>query len=282
MSYGIEATNNQSLLGGSLSKNPNQLDITWFTDCNGYQTTVPFFLEGGQYYVSTANGATVTVANPAGLNTFPGITACSGLIGSSTGVTNNATGYVSFYTGTSIHGLVTPPTGIISKYEFEWYGRTSTAIHTNAVRGAYELGFMDTVTNTAPTFGVYFEYRCDGTTTDTNWMVVFKSASGTTRVSTGVAVAINTVYRMYLSTEISSAGTYTTTYKIKNLTTGTNTEGTASPSSDTHYPTTTSYMASTVINTKAVTATTTGITLQTDYIGTRIRKPLSREILIGG
>jgi hypothetical protein len=112
-------------------------------------------------------------------------------------------------------------------------------------------------------------------------MVVFIGSGGTTRVDTGVTVSTNTTYRLYLSTEVNSDGVFTTNYKIKNMTTGTNTEGTASPSASSHYPTAnTDYMGSAITNSKQVTATNTSIVLYVDYIGTRIRRPVSREILI--
>jgi hypothetical protein len=102
------------------------------------------------------------------------------------------------------------------------------------------------------------------------------------RNDTTVTVATNTTYRMYLSVEVDSAGNYTTTYKIKNMTTNTSTEGTTSPTTNARYPSAaTDYLGVTVLNSKAVTATTTSITTNLDYLGVRIRRPLSREILIG-
>jgi hypothetical protein len=87
---------------------------------------------------------------------------------------------------------------------------------------------------------------------------------------------------MYLCVEVNNAGTYTTTYKIKNMNTGTNTEGTTSPTTNARYPAAaTDYFGAGIVNSKANTSTTTPITLNVDYLGVRIRRPLSREILIG-
>jgi len=281
MSYGIDATNDQALAGIALADNPNQLDVTLFTDCTQTQSTVPLWLDGGNYYATTANGGAFGNNTGIILNAF-GYTACSGAISLQTGTTNNATGYA--YAGTSLNllsGIPTPSTGLITKYEYETAIRLPTAIHSNTVRGTYRLGFQNSTTNTAPTRGVFFQFLCDGTTTDTTWRVVFVGSGGTTRVDTGVTVSINTTYRLYLSTELKSDGTFTTNYKIKNMTTGTNTEGTASPSDNTHYPSvSTDYIGSVTVNSKQVTSTTTSIALYVDYIGTRIRRPVSREILI--
>jgi hypothetical protein len=282
MSYGIDATNDQALAGIALADNPNQLDVTLFTDCAQTQSTVPLWLDGGNYYVTTASGGALGNNTTIQLNAF-GYTACSGAVGLQTGTTNNAIGSASASTSSNLlPGMPVPSsTGLITKYEYETAIRTSTAIHSNTVRGTYRLGFQNSTTNTAPTRGVFFQFLCNGTITDTNWMVVFIGSGGTTRVDTGVTVSTNTTYRLYLSTEVNSDGVFTTNYKIKNMTTGTNTEGTASPSANSHYPTAnTDYIGSVTINSKQVTATASSIVLFVDYIGTRIRRPVSREILI--
>jgi hypothetical protein len=281
MSYGIDATNDQALVGVETTESLTQLDTMFFTDCTQAQSTNPFYLDGTIYQATGANGGTVTNNTAIMLNAF-GYTGCSGVNSLNCGTTNNATGHGVVYTTTNlVAGITAPTSGLITKYEYEAGIRTLAAVHTNAVRGAYRLGFQDSISNTAPVRGVYFEFLCNGTITDTTWKVVIISSSGSTRVDTGVTLSASTTYRMYLATEVNSAGTYTTNYKIKNMTTGANTEGTASPSSVTHYPSAlTDYLASTTICTKAVTATVTGISLYVDYIGTRIRRPVSREILI--
>ena len=313
MSYGIDATNDQALAGLGQTKNPYLQDIIFFTDCTQAQGTTPFWLDGGIYYCNAANGGSVGNNTLLILNAF-GYTACSGVINLQTGTTSNFTGHAFASTGEAVAGTfgsiwtmensLTPlPTTItdflVEKQEYETAIRTSTAIHSNSVRGAFRLGFQDwsgtAPSNTAPTRGAYFEFRCDGTVTDTNWMLVLAGNSSTTRFDTGVAVSTNTTYRMYLSTESRSAydpdleyhvSTYMVNYKIKNITTGTVTEGTVpspidgfDPLNDSEYFTTDN-LGSLTMNTKAVTATTTSISLLVDYICTRCRRPLSREILI--
>jgi len=315
MSYGIDATNDQALAGIGQTKNPYLQDIIFFTDCTQAQGTTPFWLDGGIYYCNAANGGSVGNNTLLILNAF-GYTACSGVINLQTGTTNNSTGYAYSSTARAIAGTYgsinimesgsfPPPLPttitdfLVEKQEYETAIRTSTAIHSNSVRGAFRLGFQDwsgtAPSDTAPTFGAYFEFRCDGTVTDTNWMLVLAGSISTTRFDTGVAVSTNTTYRMYLSTESRSAYdpdleefvlTYIVNYKIKNITTGTVTEGTV-PSpldgvdsvNDNQYFTS-SNLGSLTMNTKAVTATTTSISLFVDYICTRCRRPLSREILI--
>ena len=282
MSYGIDATNDQALAGIALADNPNQLDVTLFTDCTQTQATVPLWLDGGNYHVSTTSGGALGNNTSIILNAF-GYTACSGVINLQTGTTNNSAGVAYAYTSSNLlPGMPTPPsTGLITKYEYETAVRTAATIHSNTVRGTYRLGFKNQIISTAPTRGVFFQFLCDGTTTDTTWRVVFVGSGGTTRVDTGVTVSTNTTYRLYLSTEVNSAGVFTTNYKIKNMTTRTNTEGTASPGSTSHYPSeSTDYMGSAITNSKQVTPTATSIALYVDYIGTRIRRPLAREILI--
>ena len=311
MSYGIDATNDQALAGIGQTKNPYLQDIIFFTDCTQAQGTTPLWLDGGIYYTNAANGGAVGNNTAVILNSF-GYTACSGVISLQTGTTNNATGYAYSSTGPAIadtFGSIqyiqtsgTLPTTItdflVEKQEYETAIRTSTAIHSNTVRGAFRLGFQNWSgsfpSNTAPTLGKYFEFRCDGTVTDTNWILVV-AGSSTLRFDTGVAVSTNTTYRMYLSTEFKSkfdldlfewVTTYIVNYKIKNITTGTVTEGTVpspldgiDPGIDYTYFTATN-LGSVTMNTKAVTATTTSIVLFVDYICTRNRRPLSREILI--
>jgi len=281
MSYGIDATTDFSIFGTGETDNPGQLDIMWFSDCHSATATSPFTLEGGSYNTITANGGSIGVNTIQILSTISH-NDCSGILNLQTGTTSNSTGYAIVLTSIRIlPGIPTPSNGFVTKYEYEVGVRPSATMHSNTVRGAYIFGFADTISNTLPTKGIYFEFLCDGTTTDTNWMVVIKSSSGTSRISTGVAVTAVNLYRLYLCVEVNSAGTYTTTYKIKNVTTSVSTEGTVSPTSDTHYPSSsTDYMGSIALNTKRTTATATSVALVLDYIGTRIRRPLSREILI--
>jgi hypothetical protein len=279
MAYSTPSNNDQILCGSQETTNQSQFDAIWFTDFMQYAaptTSTP--AEGGFYFAIAANGGANTNLTT---SVFDGITAANGAIQMATGTTNNATGYAVAYSHQNIiPGIPTPTNGFVTKYEFECLIR-SPAIHSNTVRGAFRLGFMNVIANAAPTKGVYFEFLCDGTTTDTTWKVVFMNTTSE-KIDTAVTVSSNATYRMYLSVEVNSAGTYTTTYKIKNMTADTNTEGTASPSTTARYPTAaTDYIGIVIINTKAVTATTTSRNLYVDYLGARIRRPLSREILIG-
>ena len=59
-------------------------------------------------------------------------------------------------------------------------------------------------------------------------------------------------------------------------------ESTAAPSNAaTYYPAASGdYMGAALVSSKTVTATTTSISLYADYVAARIRRPVSREILI--
>lgn len=284
MAYSTPSTNDIVLCATEEATNISQLDLIWFTDFNQYaapSTSVP--AEGGMYFGNSANGGSITVPTSTAIMTsFGGHTAANGAIQLATGTTNNATGYGSIYSHQNIlPGIPTPSNGFVTKYEYECLIRTTGTIHSNTVRGSYVLGFINGISNAAQSDGVYFEFLCNGTLTDTTWKVVFMNTSSE-RNDTTVTVSANTTYRMYLSVEVNSAGTYTTTYKIKNMTTGTTTEGTTSPTTTARYPSAaTDYIGAGIINTKTVTATTTSVTLNVDYLGVRIRRPLSREILIG-
>ena len=296
MAYGVNNINDQTIFAASQTKNPNQLDLVMFTDFVQETTpTATFLSEGSAFGSLTTLGGAINNASSTIISRFGGFTGSSSAISLSTGTTNNATGLA--YVGTHSYlmpGLPIPTAGLITKYEFETTIATDTAIHTNAVRGGYFMGFGD-----PGLYGNYgagnnmgngpvFRYICDGTTTDTNWMIYWINPSTGLGSSfdTGVTVSTSTIYRMYLSVEVNSAGTFTTTYKIKNLTTGTNTEGTASPSDVAHYSGSgwsTYGMCAGINNCKSgITATTTSIILNVDYLGLRIRRPITREILIGG
>jgi hypothetical protein len=142
---------------------------------------------------------------------------------------------------------------------------------------------MDSMTTTLLTTGVWVEYLTDGTTNDTTFWIAWASAGNAKqRSDTGVTVSANTTYRIYLSIEVNTAGTCTTTYKIKNITTGTNTEGTPSPANASRNPTNSgSGMAAAVAIGRQTDTTATAILLDVDYVGVRIRKPIAREILLG-
>ena len=291
MSYGIQPTTEHVYFGSSQIENPNQLDWRLFTDFN--QNNIPSATiptEGANFHCFTASGGSIT-NNSSTLFTGVGVTLCSGVISVSTGGTNNATGYATVQTNTStIPGIPVPLAGQVTKYEFETLIKTGTVIHSNSVRGVFRLGFFDnggfTTAGDSAALGPHFKFLCDGTTTHTTWNVFFGDANvNFATIDTGVTVSTSTIYRMYLSVEVDSAGTYTTTYKIKNITTGTNTEGIASPPSSAYYPASgygsAAAMGAGIFNGKSnVTATSTPVPITVDYMFVRIRRPMSREILI--
>ena len=288
MAYGTPNINDQVFIGSSQSDNPNQLNYVLFSDFHNNttpSTTIP--TEGGNFNCNVLNGAAITNNSNTPFVAI-GVTASSGVIQLATGTTNNATALATIQTATGvIPGIPVPLAGQVTKYEFETLIRTGATIHSNSVQGVYRLGFFDaigfTTSGDSTGIGPHFKFLCDGTTTHTTWNVWFGDNINFATVDTGVSVAINTTYRMYLSVEVDSAGTYTTTYKIKNMTTGANTEGIASPPSSAYYPASgySSGMGAGIVNGKGgVTATTTTILLYVDYMTVHIQRPISREILI--
>jgi hypothetical protein len=257
--------------------------MIFFTDliqATGPSTVSP--AQGGVFFLQSGTGGGVTNNSTAVFAVF-GITAAHGICSLNTGTTSNTTAYSGLCTALNIlPGLPTPSTGLVTKYEYEALIRTDTFIFDGSTRwGLIRLGFMQSVSGT-PTDGVYFEFVSDGTTTDTTWNIVFRSSAvSQSRVNTGVTYAASKTYRMYLCVEVSLDGTYTTTYKIKNLTDNTNTESTASPSNNSFYPTaTTDYMGPAITVLKQGVATINSTSVYIDYIACRIRRPLTREILI--
>jgi hypothetical protein len=290
MSYGIQPTTEPVYFGSSQGDNPNQLDWRIFTDLNQQNipsTAIP--TEGGNFYCATSAGGSIT-NNSTTLFTGIGVTLCSGVISISSGGTNNSTGYATMQTNAfAIPGIPIPAAGQVTKYEFETLIKTGTVIHSDTVRGVFRLGFFDNTGFTVPGdstgIGPHFKFLCDGTTTHTTWNVYFGDANvNFATVDTGVTVSTSTLYRMYLSVEVNSDSKYTTTYKIKNLTTGTTTEGTAAPPSSSYYPGAgygINAMGAGIFNGKSnVTATITPVPITVDYMFVRIRRPMSREILI--
>jgi hypothetical protein len=294
MAYGVSNINDPNLFASSQIRSVTQLDFTQFSDFNNYQTfttnSATVGTEGAGFgaAASTASLGTTNSTSTAG---FGGLTGPSSAISITTSTTLNATDVGSVNTQTNLlPGLPIPSSGFVTKYEFETRIRTAATIHSNSVRGAFRAGFMDVNgMNTAgdsAIAGPHFRFMCNGTVTDTNWMIYWINPNSglNSTADTGVAVSASTTYRMYLSTEVNSAGVYTTTYKILNENTGTKTEGTASPSASTHNTGegwTTYAMGAAVVNCKAVTATSTSVILYIDYMGVRIRRPITREILLG-
>lgn len=290
MAYGVQSPNQQSIKPVSRVLNKNQYDTFYF--CDFHEVAQTTYREGGGFSNITGNGG-VGNANPTtGLTNF-GLTACSGTIQLTTGSTSNATGYSAVSIGwssTASSVLLTAPqipssSAFISKYEIETLIRTDSTIFSSAssLGGVLRFGFCNDLTSLAPNDGVWLEFLTDGTTNDTTFNVAWKTAGNTKqRSDTGVSFSASTTYRLYLSYEVSPAGTYTTTYKIKNMTTGTNTEGTASPATSNRNPSDgTIGITPLLCIAKQTNTTVTPIAIWVDYIGVRIRKPISREILLG-
>jgi hypothetical protein len=291
MAYGVSNINDQSLAATSQIRPTTQLDFVQFSDFSGSTIPSTSILTEGTGIGIAASSAAIGTTNTTSTGGFGGTTGPNSAFSITTSSLNNATDIGTINTvATLLPGIPLPAAGLITKYEFETRIRTAATIHSNTVRGAFRFGFMDTTFMTTAgdsSFnGVFYRFMCNGSVTDTNWMIYWVNPDiGTSSAfDTGVAVNTATTYRMYLSVERNSAGVYTTTYKIFNENTGTKTEGTASPSSSSAYPGegfTTYAMGAAVVNCKAVTATTTTVALYIDYMGIRIRRPINREILIG-
>lgn len=282
MAYGTYSPNDYVLHASTQSENTGQLDNLIFSDfIQGVAPSGTIPASGGVLYCVTGNGGAITNNTTTHIEAF-GHTACAGVISLSTGTTNNATGIATCNTSTAlIPGLQTPGTGKTSRYEAEIFLRTDSTIHTDASRGLYRFGFSSGAATTALTDGVYFEYLCDGTTTDTTWNVVFRKDDVQSRVNTTLTVSASKSYRLYLSINVSTAGTITTSYNVRNVTDGTSAIGTASPSSNTHYPTGTGdYLGLTLHNSKITTATANARLIFVDYMGCRIRRDITREMLL--
>ena len=295
MAHGVLNINDQSLFASSQTRSVTQLDFTQFSDFNNYQTyttnVASSGTEGAGFGVA-ASSASLGTTNSTSTAGFGGLTGPSSAISITTSTSNTSIDVGSINTHQLlVPGLPVPAAGFITKYEFETRIRTAATIHSNTVRGAFRAGFMDLngmdTAGDSAFAGPNFRFMCDGTVTDTNWMIYWINPDSglNSTADTGVAVNASTTYRMYLSTEVNSAGVYTTTYKIFNETTGTKTEGTASPSDPAHNTGegwTTYGMGAAVVNCKSgVTTTTTAVALYIDYMGVRIRRPITREILIG-
>jgi hypothetical protein len=291
MAYGVQSPNQQSLKPVSRLQNKNQYDTFYFSDFHENATIT--YREGGVMTFFAANGAATTTNPTNGLTGF-GITACSGTVQMSTGSTSNTTGYVGVATGLSstisanlLGGLQTPSSSsLVSKYEIETMIRTDSTIFNSGVTlsGTVIFGFTDDLSFADPSIGVWLEYLTDGTTNDTTFQVAWKTSGNTKqRSNTGVTFSANTVYRLYLSSEVNTAGTFTTTYKIKNMTTGANTEGTASPATANRNPSdgTIGIAPVLMMSKRGGTSYATPILMWVDYFAVRIRKPISREILLG-
>jgi hypothetical protein len=297
MAHGVRNINDQTLFATAQTRPVTQLDFTQFSDFNNWQTfssNAPSSGTEGAGFGVAASTASLGTTNATSTAGFGGLTGPSSAVSITTSSTNNNSDIGSVNTHQLLlPGLPVPASGFVTKYEYETRIRTAANIHTNSVRGTFRAGFMDlSYMNSAGDLGnggVFFRYARSSVLTDTNWTIFWKNplSGSNSTFDTGVAVSASTTYRMYLSTEVNSAGVYTTTYKILNENTGTKTEGTASPSATGHNTGegfTTYGMGAAVVNCKAglgENTTNTTVPLYIDYMGVRIRRPISREILIG-
>tara|TARA_B110000503_G_C7121722_1_gene402802 strand:+ start:99 stop:998 length:900 start_codon:yes stop_codon:yes gene_type:complete len=297
MAYGIQSPNQQRIESVSRTQNKNQYDAFYFTDIHNLTNLT--YQEGG---VFTTQGVGTLGFNTSALQPMPlfwnsnyvnSQTKGSGVVQLSTQAGTNSTNHFSLNLGYNtasynlLCGIQTPSSSsLVSKYEIEGsvYTPNSPFSSGTTTGGYYRCGFMDSPAN-AIVRGLYFEYLQDGTTLDTTWFVTLKSLSnGSERTNTGVTVAINTIYRLYLSLEAFTGGTYTITYKIRAEDTSgnvTNTEGTITPTTNRVPTATTDTMSATISIGRATNSTAAVRVLNVDYMGVRIRKPISREILLG-
>lgn len=250
----------------------SQSDFVAFNDfvANNHSSSIP----NGPWLAVNANGGTFIIST--GQTVAFGFDACNGVLGFSTGTTNNATGYSSTTLQANLlPGIPTPSNGFITKYEIECRLRTDTDVITqNTIT---KVGFADIFTNVTPTDGVYIERIYNGTVNETTFKVVFRNGGAEERIDTAVAFSANTTYRVYLSVERNTSGVFTTTWEIVNDTTGTTSTGTATPTNTARYPSaSTDYLNAGVSISKTGATTTTARVLLVDYIGVRIRRPLRR------
>lgn len=293
MAYGVMSFNgglgNVEMLPGIVnrferaSSGSTQLDTIFFTDFISSATpSATVSVSGGVFYAPVANGGAVTMNSTTDFAAV-GVDSSVGVIRLTTGTTNNATGYAAVTTANGIlNGIPTPTSGYVTKYEWECVIETDASIFGSTRNGSLRFGMMSGNINTAPADGVYFEFLYDGTTNDTVWNVVFRKDASQERVSTGISVLASKLYRLYMSVEKDTNGTYTTTYKVKNITDSTEANSTAAPSNAAvYYPAATGdYMGVSFVCSKAGTATTNSTFVVLDYIGARIRRKLTREMLI--
>lgn len=297
MAYGVMSFNgglgNVEMLPGIVNKYDRfatgatavQMDNIFFSDFIHSATSSALTpLSGGVLYTPVANGGAITTNSTTDFAAV-GVNNSNGVIRLTTGATNNATGYAAITTANGlIPGIPTPTNGYITKYEWECLIETDSTVFGAARNGNIRFGLMSSNTNTAPADGVYFEFLYDGTTNDTTWNVVFRKDNVQERVNTTVTFSASTLYRFYMCVEKDTSGTFTTTYKLKNVTTGVETTGTPAPSVPaTYYPAAAGdYMGISLVCSKAGTATTNSTFILADYITARIRRKLFRDMVIFG
>jgi hypothetical protein len=293
MAYSAISSNDPILLNTSQSENPNQLDLLYFTDfVQGVATSNDGpGIDGSPFYL---NHLFSTITRSAANTTEYGQSNGHGVL--SMDGTSNQGAYQLIQTNVRhIPGLVQPSSGLKTKYEAETAIFVTNNIYGSAVQyGYFRFGFANSAT--APSDGVYFEFWVNGvfdpglghyidsTPINTTWNIVWIKDGTSSSYDTGVLVEFQKIYQLYLGIEQDSSGNFVTNYSINNKTDSIKTSGTASPSSNSHYPTgTADYMSPFWINYGIGAGAgypSVSPKILMDYIGARIRRPLTREILL--
>jgi hypothetical protein len=293
MAYSATSLNVPILANTSQSENPNQLDLLYFTDfVQGVAaSSLGSGIDGSPFYLDQE---TSTITRNAANTTEYGQSNGHGVL-SMDGTSNDIAYQIIQTNGIHIPGLVQPSSGLKTKYEAETAIFVTNNIYGSAVQyGYFRFGFVDYPP--APSDGVYFEfwvngvfdtglgYFIDSTPINTTWNIVWIKDGTSSSYDTGVLVEFQKIYQLYLGIEQDSSGNFTTTYSINNKTDSVKTSGTASPSSNSHYPTgTADYMSPFWINSGIGAGAgypSVSPKILMDYIGARIRRPLTREILL--
>ena len=293
MAYSAISSNDPILLNTSQSENPNQLDLLYFTDfVQGVATSNNGpGIDGSPFYL---NHLSSTITRSAANTTEYGQSNGHGVL-SMDGTSNQGAYQLIQTSGIHIPGLVQPSSGLKTKYEAETAIFVTNNIYGSAVQyGYFRFGFANSATS--PSDGVYFQfwvngvfdtglgYFIDSTPINTTWNIVWIKDGTSSSYDTGVLVEFQKIYQLYLGIEQNSAGNFVTNYSINNKTDSIKTSGTASPSSNSHYPTgTADYMSPFWINYGIGAGAgypSVSPKILMDYIGARIRRPLTREILL--
>lgn len=292
MAYSAQSVNDYVLFNNNQNENPNQLDSIYF--CDFVQQASPTSsgpgTDGSPFSFTTVS---TTINRSAAQSTAYGITAGHGLINIATTALVGGLAVLESNSA-SIPGLTAPSSGLITKYECETSFLFQNIYTPDESYGYVRFGFMNSATT--PADGVYFQfwvngvldpiegYYIDDSPLNTTWNIVWEKDDNFSSFDTGITVSSNKIYQLYLGIEVNSSGNFTTTYKVVNKTDGTSASGTASPSSNTHYPSgITDYMKPSWINSSIGNGINDdGLfpTFVMDYIGARIRRPLNREILL--
>lgn len=292
MAYSAQSVNDYVLFNNNQSESPNQLDAIYF--CDFIQQATPASVgpgtDGSPFAFTTVS---TTLARSSAQSTAYGITAGHGFVNITANPVQGSLAVLET-NSTSIPGLTAPSAGLLCKYECETSFLFQNVYTPDESYGYVRFGFMNSATT--PNDGVYFQfwvngifdplegYYVDDVPLNTTWNIVWEKDNILSSFDTGITVSSDKVYQLYLKIEVNSSGNFTTTYKVVNKTDGISASGTASPSSNTHYPSDIAdYMKPSWINSgigPGINDDGLHPTFVMDYIGARIRRPLTREILL--